>query len=73
VKTLDHRGLDDGGVVCHFPLGGVVVELWVARSLFGIFGGKFWLSVYFYLFIFDPLVRGSPHHLVSVRPLWLYL
>jgi hypothetical protein len=27
VKTLDHRGLDDGGVVCHFPLGGIVVEL----------------------------------------------
>jgi hypothetical protein len=27
VKTLDHRGLDDGGAVRRFPLEGVVVEL----------------------------------------------
>jgi hypothetical protein len=27
----------------------------------------------FLFFIFDLLVRGSPHHFVSVRPLWLYL
>jgi hypothetical protein len=27
----------------------------------------------FSVFIFDLFVRGSPLHLVSVRPLWLYL
>jgi hypothetical protein len=27
VKTLDHRGLDDGGAVRRFPLEGFVVEL----------------------------------------------
>jgi hypothetical protein len=49
-------------------------SLWssgLPRFCSGVFGGKFWFSLFFvYL---DLLVRGFPHHIVSVRPLWLYL
>jgi hypothetical protein len=40
---------------------------------FDVFGGKFLVfRVLFSLFLIC-FVRGSPHYLVSVRPLWLYL
>jgi hypothetical protein len=70
VKTLDRFGLGDGDALHPYLLGGVVVELrfnlgFVLVSSVASFGFPF-----FYL---DLLVRGFPHHIVSVRPLWLYL
>jgi hypothetical protein len=41
-------------------------------SLIVILSGKCW-SFAFFLVYFDLLCKGSPHHLVSVRPMWLYL
>jgi hypothetical protein len=72
VKTLDRCGLDGGGVLRRYALGCVVVELWFhsvsVRCLRSSLG--FSCLSFFYL---DLLCKGISHHLVSVRPLWLYL
>jgi hypothetical protein len=46
-----HRGLDESGALRHFPLGSIAMELRVPRSHFGVFGGKFWLSVYLFVYL----------------------
>jgi hypothetical protein len=72
VKTLDRCGLDGGSVLRRYALGCVVVELWFhsvsVRCLRSSLG--FSCLSFFYL---DLLCKGIFHHLVSVRPLWLYL
>jgi hypothetical protein len=40
---------------------------------FDVFGGKFLVFHVLFSLILICFIRGSPHHIVSVWPLWLYL
>jgi hypothetical protein len=58
----------------------VVTLLWASSWSLGdtwyrfiVVGDKFWFSVFIFSLSLICFVRGSPHHLISVRPLWLYL
>jgi hypothetical protein len=73
VKTFDRCGLDDGGVVRRYPLGGVVVEFRFHSASFRCLWWQVVVIRVFFCLSLICFVRGSPHHLVSVRPLWLYL
>jgi hypothetical protein len=65
VKTLDF-GLDDGGVTRRYLLGGIVAEFRLLLVVLCL-RWRVWFSCTFCLSLICR-VRGSPHHLVSVRP-----
>ena len=68
VKTPDHSGLDSGGVLRRYPLGGGVVEPCTSCP-FRCLWWQVWFSLCFFFLSVICFVRGSPHHFVSVRPL----
>jgi hypothetical protein len=73
VKILDLRGLGGGGAERRYPLGGVVVESQYHSVSFQCFRWQVLVFRVFFCLFLICCVRGSPHHLVSVCPLWLYL
>jgi hypothetical protein len=68
VKTFDCRGLDEDGAFVVTLLGASSRSFDSVRSCFSVFGGKSWFFLYFLYLSLICCVRGSLHHLVSVRP-----
>jgi hypothetical protein len=67
VKTLGLCGLGDGGACCVVTsLGALSWSLGFLSFLSAAVASL--MLLLFLLFIFDLLVRGSPHHFVSVWP-----
>jgi hypothetical protein len=61
------------GAVRRYPLGGVIVEPRFHSVLFKCFRWQVLVFRVLFCLYLICCVRGSPHDLVSVRPLWLYL
>jgi hypothetical protein len=73
VKTLDLTVSAAAAVYVVTLLGAPLWSPDSTRFRFNVFGGKFWFFRVFFSLSLICFVRVSPLHLVSVRPLWLYL
>jgi hypothetical protein len=73
VKTLDLTVSAAAAVYVVTLLGASLWSPDSTRFHFNVFGGKFWFFRVLFSLSLICFVRGSPLHLVSVRPLWLYL
>jgi hypothetical protein len=73
VKTLDHCGLDGGGALRHYSLGGVVAELWFHSVPVRCLRSSFGLSC-LYFFYLDLLCKGvSPSPCIGSAVVALFI
>jgi hypothetical protein len=66
-ETLDRRGLDNGGAMRRYTLGGIIVELGFFLVSFSCFRWQVLVLLIFFCLPLIRFVRGSSYHLVSVR------